>query len=232
MWDVPACVHARCGRDAPAAATVERSSRVQVWNVLLQVMDDGRLTDGQGRVVNFKNSVIILTSNVGADVLLGGMTPQGLPKAVASDVMAKVKQTFPPEFLNRIDEVALYAPLSIEKMAAILRIQMKRYTEAFEAKKITVDLDDAAASHVCRRSFNPSMGARPLKRIIERVVMTSLSRLIFKGEIDSGCRVLVSAGRGRAGECLQYHVTDSRGQTKSFAEEQESEDWSESGDGR
>jgi len=104
----------------------------QVWNILLQVMDDGHLTDGQGRKVDFKNTVIILTSNVGAMQILQGCTPNGLPDVVKQQVVANVKKHFPPEFLNRIDEVAIYAPLTSNKMAAILKIQMARYADSFQ----------------------------------------------------------------------------------------------------
>lgn len=166
----------------------------QVWNILLQVMDDGRLTDGQGRVVNFKNSVIILTSNVGAEILLNGMQDGTLTKESNKAALQMVKQTFPPEFLNRIDEVAMFEPLTMDKMARILRIQVARYTASFEAKKIDVKLDDSACSAIVRSSYNPAMGARPLKRVLERVVMTTISKLILGGKLEQQSTLLISAG--------------------------------------
>lgn len=195
----------------------------QVWNILLQVMDDGRLTDGQGRVVNFKNSVIILTSNVGAEILLNGMQDGTLTKESNKAALQMVKQTFPPEFLNRIDEVAMFEPLTMDKMARILRIQVARYTASFEAKKIDVKLDDSACSAIVRSSYNPAMGARPLKRVLERVVMTTISKLILGGKLEQQSTLLISAGaRG-----LVYRITNKFGQEYQHEEEQSQYDWSD-----
>jgi len=164
----------------------------QVWNSLLQVMDDGRLTDGQGRVVDFKNTVIILTSNVGAEHLLGGGIQGGVVcKETKRAVMGIVKQVFPPEFLNRIDEIAMFSPLTEPKLAGILRLQFATYIKSLEERKIVVEMDDSAAALLVRSAYTPSMGARPLKRLLERVVMTSLSKLMLRGVLDNGCKVSV-----------------------------------------
>jgi len=194
----------------------------QVWNVLLQVMDDGRLTDGQGRVVNFKNTVVILTSNVGADLLLGGQVDGAIPKECRHDVMKRVKSIFPPEFLNRIDEVAMFSPLTEAKVAEILKIQLQKYAAALQEKKITVEMHDSAAKQLVRSAYNPAMGARPLKRVLERVVMTSLSRLVLRGALESGSKVEITAA---ATGDLEYCVTNKFGQFQSYKEGQARCDW-------
>ena len=147
-------------------------------------MDEGRLTDGQGRLVDFKNTLVICTSNVGADALLrgthadgqrasclgGGEKPrEGLGKAARAEVMRAVKARFPPELLNRFDETAIYNPLSSDGVAGILRLQMHRYCAPLEARKVQVDMDEAAARLIVSGAYNPCFGARPLKRLLERV---------------------------------------------------------------
>lgn len=195
----------------------------QVWNVLLQVMDDGRLTDGQGRVVDFKSTVIILTSNVGAQLIMESATANGLSKQAQQQVLHQVKRHFPPEFLNRIDEVAIYAPLTMDKMKDILKIQMARYADSFAAKRIQVFMEDSAALVICRSSYIPSLGARPLKRVLERVIMTSLSKLVFKGLLVEGAKVAIIA----AGERLAYRVTGPDGSFSEHIESASTSDWSE-----
>ena len=178
----------------------------QVWNVLLQVMDDGRLTDGQGRVVDFKSTVIILTSNVGAQIIMDGATKDGLPKECQQKVIQMVKKHFPPEFLNRIDEVAIYAPLTLQKMGAILKIQMARYFSSFLAKHMEVTLEDSACDVLCKAAYVPSLGARPLKRVLERVVMTSLSKLVFKGVLVEGSKIFIRGTTGGANTGLEVYI--------------------------
>ena len=197
----------------------------QVWNVLLQVMDDGRLTDGQGRVVDFKSTVIILTSNVGAMQIMDGSTPNGLPKEVQQAVIQQVKRHFPPEFLNRLDEVAIYAPLTPSKIASILKIQLRRYSDSFAAKRIEVSMEDSAANAIVNASYIPSLGARPLKRVLERVVMTSLSKLVFKGVLVEGSKVSI----GASGSQLSYRVMGPDGSTSTHIEAAQTSDWSEEG---
>mmetsp|Transcript_27284 Transcript_27284/g.42648 ORF Transcript_27284/g.42648 Transcript_27284/m.42648 type:complete len:120 (-) Transcript_27284:3335-3694(-) len=119
-------------------------------------MDDGRLTDGQGRNVSFKNCVIILTSNVASQILLQGLREGGeISKECRKDALGVVKQTFPAEFLNRFDEVAIFSPLTMDKMAKILKIQVSKYASAFEAKRITVEVDDKAAHMLGQTAYNP-----------------------------------------------------------------------------
>uniref|UniRef100_A0A6U6CL65 Clp R domain-containing protein n=1 Tax=Guillardia theta TaxID=55529 RepID=A0A6U6CL65_GUITH len=196
----------------------------QVWNILLQVMDDGRLTDGQGRLVNFKNAVVILTSNVGAQELLEGMQPEGIPPKVHNLVLDKLKKVFPPEFLNRLDEVALYEPLTMDKMANILRLQMAKYNEVFASKRMEVSIDDAASDFIVKRSYVPSLGARPLKRVVERWIMTSLSKLLFQGVITENSKTTITAVDGRLG----YRVVNATGGISLHLESNSSTDWSDS----
>lgn len=195
----------------------------QVWNVLLQVMDDGRLTDGQGRVVDFKSTVIILTSNVGAQLIMESATADGLPKDAQQKVLQVVKRHFPPEFLNRIDEVAIYAPLTMNKMASILKIQMLRYADSFASKRIEVNMENSAALVICKSAYIPSLGARPLKRVLERVIMTSLSKLVFQGYLVEGCKVAITA----IGQRLTYRITAPDGRMTDHAETASTSDWSE-----
>ena len=195
----------------------------QVWNVLLQVMDDGRLTDGQGRTVDFKSTVMILTSNVGAQEIMAGATADGLPKACQQNVLQLCKKHFPPEFLNRLDEVAIYAPLTPAKMAGILKLQMKRYASTFADKRIQVDIEDSAANVIVKSSYIPALGARPLKRVLERVVMTSLSKLVFKGVLVEGCKVSI----GASGDRLAYRVIQSDGSYADHLESASVSDWSD-----
>jgi ATP-dependent Clp protease ATP-binding subunit ClpB len=196
----------------------------QVWNVLLQLMDDGRLTDGQGRTVNFKSTVVILTSNIGAHEIMNGATPQGLPKAVQQNVINMARRHFPPEFLNRLDEVAVYAPLNINCMASILKIQFNRYSESFAHKRIKPIMEDSAANLLVKSSYVPALGARPLKRVLERVVMTSLSKLVFKGVLVEGCTVEIKAST--EGKII-YSVIAPNGTRSIHTESASTNDWSE-----
>jgi ATP-dependent Clp protease ATP-binding subunit ClpB len=195
----------------------------QVWNALLQVMDDGRLTDGQGRTVDFKSTVMILTSNVGAHEIMNGCTGDGLPKHVQNNVMALVKKHFPPEFLNRLDEVAIYQPLTPQKIGSILKIQLQRYSSSFAAKRIEVTMEDSAAALIVKVSYVPSLGARPLKRVLERVVMTSMSKLVFKGALIENDKVFI----GAHGSSLRYRITHNDGTSEEHIEEGAINDWSE-----
>ena len=196
----------------------------QVWNVLLQLMDDGRLTDGQGRTVNFKSTVVILTSNIGAHEIMNGATAQGLPKVVQQNVINMARRHFPPEFLNRLDEVAVYAPLNINCMASILKIQFNRYSESFACKRIKPIMEDSAANLLVKSSYVPALGARPLKRVLERVVMTSLSKLVFKGVLVEGCTVKIQASVG--GQII-YSVIAPNGTCSNHEESASINDWSE-----
>jgi ATP-dependent Clp protease ATP-binding subunit ClpB len=163
-----------------------------VFNVLLQVLDDGRLTDGQGRTVNFKNTIIVLTSNLGSDVLAA--QPEGEDSAkVQGQVMAVVRRHFRPEFLNRLDEIVLFRRLQRADMTNIVDIQLERLRELLSARKITLDLDRGALEWLAQAGYDPTYGARPLKRVIQHELQNALAGMILSGDIHEGDRVRVSA---------------------------------------
>jgi ATP-dependent Clp protease ATP-binding subunit ClpB len=164
-----------------------------VFNVLLQVLDDGRLTDGQGRTVDFRNTLIVMTSNLGADYLVA--QPEGQDTdAVKDQVMAVVRANFRPEFLNRVDEVILFHRLQKADMTRIVDIQIGRLAQLLEDRKIVVTLDPAAREWLAEKGWDPAYGARPLKRVIQKAVQDPLADLILSGRIKDGEQVSVSAG--------------------------------------
>ena len=157
-----------------------------VFNVLLQVLDDGRITDSQGRTVDFKNTIIILTSNLGSSYILEGITPEGEISQEAKDqVNALLKSSFRPEFLNRLDEIVFYKPLSKENIGSIIDLQMKDLRERLKAKQITLEMTDAAKQYITDNAYDPIYGARPLKRFLQSHVETLLAKKIIAGEIGS-----------------------------------------------
>ena len=161
-----------------------------VFNILLQVLDDGRLTDGQGRTVNFKNTVVIMTSNVGSPLLLEGMTSEGwIPEHDREAVMGELRRGFRPEFLNRIDEIALFTPLSRSHIKAIVGLQLRGLEARLRERQIAFEADDAALSHIAAAGYDPVYGARPLKRYLQRHVETALGRKLIAGEIPDGALV-------------------------------------------
>ncbi|HWG05358.1 MAG TPA: AAA family ATPase, partial [Beijerinckiaceae bacterium] len=165
-----------------------------VFNVLLQVLDDGRLTDGQGRTVDFRNVLIIMTSNLGSEFLV--MQKEGEDSAAVHDeVMQVVRGHFRPEFLNRVDEIILFHRLRREDMAKIVDIQLARLGKLLEDRKITLDLDAKARQWLADKGYDPTYGARPLKRVIQRNVQDPLAELILGGEIGDGETVEISAGK-------------------------------------
>ncbi len=163
-----------------------------VFNILLQVLDDGRLTDGQGRTVDFKNTVIILTSNLGSEHL-GGDNDADDP-LVQHKVMEVVRGAFRPEFLNRLDEQIIFHRLSREDMGAIVDIQLKQLVALLEDRNINLELDEVARTWLGDRGFDPVYGARPLKRVIQRFLQNPLANQILQGDIGDGDTVAVSAG--------------------------------------
>ena len=166
-----------------------------VFNVLLQVLDDGRLTDGQGRTVDFKNTLIILTSNIGAQYLVEQKEGED-SDAVRDEVMGEVREKFRPEFLNRLDEIILFHRLQRADMSKIVDIQMGRLSKLLADRKITITLDDAARSWLANRGYDPAYGARPLKRVIQRHVQDPLAEQILAGGIKDGDKVTVSVRDG------------------------------------
>jgi ATP-dependent Clp protease ATP-binding subunit ClpB len=165
-----------------------------VFNVLLQVLDDGRLTDGQGRTVDFRNTVIVLTSNLGAEYLAAQAEGED-SSAVRGEVMGAVRAHFRPEFLNRLDEIILFHRLSRSQMNTIVDIQLERLLKLLADRKITPKLDEKAKSWLASEGYDPVFGARPLKRVIQRNLQDPLATMILEGKIGDGDTVKVSAGK-------------------------------------
>ncbi|MBA4046186.1 MAG: ATP-dependent chaperone ClpB, partial [Erythrobacter sp.] len=166
-----------------------------VFNVLLQVLDDGRLTDGQGRVVDFANTLIILTSNLGSQYLAN--LPDGAePATVEKDVMDVVRGHFRPEFLNRLDEIILFHRLAQEHMAPIVTIQVGRVQKLLADRKITIDLTDAALRWLGRVGYDPVYGARPLKRAVQRYLQDPLAEMLLEGKLPDGSTLKIDEGDG------------------------------------
>jgi ATP-dependent Clp protease ATP-binding subunit ClpB len=164
-----------------------------VFNVLLQVLDDGRLTDGQARTVDFRNTLIVLTSNLGSEALAS--LPERADVSVARDaVMAAVRAAFRPEFLNRLDEILLFRRLSRDDMKGIVTIQLERLRKLLADRKITLEVDTAASAWLANAGYDPVYGARPLKRVIQRELQNPLALQILEGHIPDGSTVHVSAG--------------------------------------
>ncbi|MDR0251843.1 MAG: ATP-dependent chaperone ClpB [Brucellaceae bacterium] len=167
-----------------------------VFNVLLQVLDDGRLTDGQGRTVDFRNTLIIMTSNLGAEYLVALNEDQDVD-SVRDDVMGVVRASFRPEFLNRVDEIILFHRLRRSEMGAIVDIQLGRLQNLLTDRKITLDIEDDARNWLADKGYDPAYGARPLKRVIQKQVQDPLAEKILGGEILDGSVVDISAGSDR-----------------------------------
>jgi ATP-dependent Clp protease ATP-binding subunit ClpB len=166
-----------------------------VFNVLLQVLDDGRLTDGQGRTVDFRNVLIVMTSNLGSEIMAN--QPEGEDSsAVRGQVMEVVKMAFRPEFINRLDDILLFHRLTRQHMTGIVEIQLKRLQALLADRKITLDLDEAAKVWLGDAGYDPVYGARPLKRVIQNALQNTLAQMILEGSIADGETVQVSAGEG------------------------------------
>jgi ATP-dependent Clp protease ATP-binding subunit ClpB len=165
-----------------------------VFNVLLQVLDDGRLTDGQGHTVDFRNTLIVMTSNLGSEYLAN--QPEGQDTdAVRDQVMAVVRANFRPEFLNRIDEIILFHRLKRSEMTKIVDIQMARLARLLEDRKISIVLEPSAREWLAEKGYDPAYGARPLKRVIQKSIQDPLAELILSGQIKDGERVVISVGK-------------------------------------
>ena len=171
----------------------------EVWNALLQILDDGRLTDGQGNVVDFRNTVLIMTSNLGTEYVRKGGT-LGFLQSKATDeereshdkIEKALKGAFRPEFLNRIDEIIMFSPLSIEQMEEIVVLQMKEVQDRLNEHNITVELTDAARKWLAKAGYDPAFGARPLRRAIQKNVESPLSMELLGGKFKDGAVVQVN----------------------------------------
>ena len=188
----------------------------EVLNVLLQLLDDGRLTDGKGRTIDFKNVVVIMTSNIGsqhiAEASTGSVQDGGqLTEGVKRQVTAALRQHFRPEFLNRVDEVIFFHPLGLEHMKTIVGIQIRDLLKRLEDRKIHIELSDAAKALLVSEGYDPMYGARPLKRMIQRRVLDPLAMRVLEGEFSEGDRVTVDVGDNR----LVFEVKEQGAQSKS-----------------
>jgi ATP-dependent Clp protease ATP-binding subunit ClpB len=169
-----------------------------VFNTLLQVLDDGRLTDAQGRTVNFRNTVVIMTSNIGSQYLIDGVTPEGRLKPEARDlVMAELRSHFRPEFLNRVDDTVLFTPLVPEQIREIVDLMLTELRIRLAERRIDLEVSDEARAFIAREGYDPVYGARPLRRYIAREVETRIARALVAGEIVDGSRVMVDIRDGR-----------------------------------
>ncbi|MDA0749322.1 MAG: AAA family ATPase, partial [Verrucomicrobia bacterium] len=168
-----------------------------VFNVLLQILDDGRLTDSQGRTVNFKNTIIIMTSNIGSPLLLENAGETGdIDEPVRKNVMAALRAHFRPEFLNRVDDIVLFSPLTLAELKEIVGLQLQLLQQRLMDRFIDLRLSDAACEYVAREGYDPVYGARPMKRFLQRHVETALSRKLLSGEVSDGSRVEVDLHDG------------------------------------
>jgi ATP-dependent Clp protease ATP-binding subunit ClpB len=164
-----------------------------VFSIMLQILDDGRLTDGHGRTVDFKNSVVIMTSNVGSQLILGyrgGDQPEAYERMKA-EVLDALRQHFRPEFLNRVDEVVVFHSLTREQLKQIVTIQLARLRARLAERKIEIELTEPALQHFADTGYDPVYGARPLKRLLQKELETALGRKILAGEIHESSRVVV-----------------------------------------
>ncbi|PNW86539.1 hypothetical protein CHLRE_02g090850v5 [Chlamydomonas reinhardtii] len=186
-------------------------AHADVFNVLLQILDDGRVTDSQGRVVSFKNSIIILTSNLGSNSILELGTAAGddagspaARNAIKNIVMASVRSHFRPEFINRIDEFIIFDPLSQDQIAHIVRLQAKRVAERLADKKIGLDLTESAVRHLAAIGFDPVYGARPVKRAVQQELETSIAKAMLRGEFVEDDTIVVEAEPNGGGLVLRH----------------------------
>jgi len=186
-----------------------------VFNVLLQVLDDGRLTDSHGRTVNFKNTILIMTSNVGSQLILDRLSTEGYGEdefaRVREEVLGLLRQQFRPEFLNRIDETVVFRPLTREDLRQIVRLQVRRLQARLEEQRITILLTPEAEDWLAEVGFDPVWGARPLKRAIQRHLETPLARKIVAGEVHEGDAVTVDRGDGELVFTVSRPVTEEAG---------------------
>ncbi len=180
-----------------------------VFNVLLQILDDGRLTDSHGRTVNFRNTVLIMTSNVGSPHLVDGVTADGeIRPAAREKVLAELRAHFRPEFLNRIDEIVLFKPLRLEEIEQIVELMIRALRARLADRKITLELAEPARSLIARQGFDPVYGARPLRRFLQREVETRIARALIAGEARDGAKVRVGVRDGQLEVRIEAPASD------------------------
>ena len=168
-------------------------AHADVFNTFLQILDDGRLTDSQGRTVDFKNTLIIMTSNIGSPLLMEGLDSKGeIAEKTRKSVMTELRRHFRPEFLNRIDEIVLFKPLTLDEIKKIVDLLLGQLRGRLAERRITLNLTDAAREHIAREGYDPVYGARPLKRYLQREVETRLSRKLLSGDIPDGATITLA----------------------------------------
>ena len=168
-----------------------------VFNILLQILDDGRITDSQGRTVDFKNTIIILTSNLGSPYLLDGIEPDGSIRQEAQDaVMAELRSAFRPEFLNRLDEIILFKPLTKDNLTNIVDLLVESLRKRLADRDLDLVLTDEAKQLIIDRGYDPLYGARPLRRVLQSSVETLVARTILRGDLKAGSTITVDVRDG------------------------------------
>ncbi|MEX2381679.1 MAG: ATP-dependent chaperone ClpB [Opitutales bacterium] len=165
-----------------------------VFNILLQVLDDGRITDSQGRTVDFKNTAMIMTSNVGSRFLTEGFSGEGISESVRESVFAELRASFRPEFLNRVDDIILFKPLTLEEISAIVDLLLKDLNQRLADRRISIEFDEQAKRWIGEKGYDPVYGARPLKRFLQKQVETRLARALIKGDVTEGHTVFFRIG--------------------------------------
>lgn len=174
-----------------------------IFNIMLQILDEGRLTDSQGITVDFKNTIIVLTSNLGAEILVNQKEDEDTYK-VKDEVMEYVKAVFKPEFLNRLDEIILFHRLNRNNIHDIVKIQLEALQKILLQQNITLEFDESALNYLAEKGYDPSFRARPLKRLIQREIQNNLAKMILAGEISSGNTVKIA----REKEELRIKIID------------------------
>ena len=169
-----------------------------VFNILLQVLDDGRITDSQGRTVDFKNTIIILTSNLGSEYLLDGIDADGsIREDVKDAVNGLLRRSFRPEFLNRLDEIVFYKPLTRENIGAIIDLQIAQLNRRLESQQLRIEVTEKAKDFIVAEAYDPAYGARPLRRYVQHTIETKLSKLLLAGRVLPGSTVTADAENGQ-----------------------------------
>jgi ATP-dependent Clp protease ATP-binding subunit ClpB len=184
----------------------------QVFNVLLQVLDDGHLTDGKGRTVDFSNTIVILTSNLGSNLLLQAQEKapgSSLSAETQQSVMNIVRQHFRPEFLNRLDDILVFSPLSTTNLRLIVRVLLLQLQARLEAHNLQLDVDDKAVDYILAQSYEPAYGARPIRRFIEHVLTTELSRQLVSGNLPANSNVTFTVNSAGSLHLDVHHYVDS-----------------------
>ncbi len=165
-----------------------------VFNILLQLLDDGRLTDNQGRTVDFKNTIIIMTSNIGSSELIENMTEDGtIPEEVKEKVTGELKNYFRPEFLNRVDDIIVFSALTREQIKKIIDLSLESLSKRLADREMTLELTDEAKNFIANEAYDPQYGARPVKRYLQKHIETEIASMIIRGDLIDGSTVTIDS---------------------------------------